>query len=458
MATTTILADSTKAPNALLEDAGITDRWGTSIADYQSLFDPPLLKPVQAAITTGVDAGITLYTFGVTGVIKIFDLLANPAASLTFIGDLYQKLYEPLLRIVPARAIVMLALGILLLTISIRGSNSNGATLFSDLRKALVSMVVGAFAVALAARPTALMEKVASVLTELTGQVVGGAESADPSAMFDTIYRPLLGRVLFGNVPDSSLEAWSKAMASGSGNLAEMGLPSEPTAGTLMGVFGLAISIAPALLFALAALLVAYWHLTISLAYWIPLPWVAAWSIAQNKDFRLLGRFLGNAVARALMALIIIAYALAMMVITGMVVGALLDRDGSLGSVLGFLGAQGLFIVLNMSMGIYGLAIIGLFFISSKKGALAKTLRLTATKGAMSAMGAEDGGGLSRQREMLDAAAAPGVIDRMEGRVGQAVSNKLGLGRPAPVSGVEPAAASRELPATTEPNSAPAPR
>lgn len=457
MATTTILADSTKAPNALLEDAGITDRWGTSIADYQSLFDPPLLKPVQAAITTGVDAGITLYTFGVTGVIKIFDLLANPAASLTFIGDLYQKLYEPLLRIVPARAIVMLALGILLLTISIRGSNSNGATLFSDLRKALVSMVVGAFAVALAARPTALMEKVASVLTELTGQVVGGAESADPSAMFDTIYRPLLGRVLFGNVPDSSLEAWSKAMASGSGNLAEMGLPSEPTAGTLMGVFGLAISIAPALLFALAALLVAYWHLTISLAYWIPLPWVAAWSIAQNKDFRLLGRFLGNAVARALMALIIIAYALAMMVITGMVVGALLDRDGSLGSVLGFLGAQGLFIVLNMSMGIYGLAIIGLFFISSKKGALAKTLRLTATKGAMSAMGAEDGGGLSRQREMLDAAAAPGVIDRMEGRVGQAVSNKLGLGRPAPVSGVEPAAASRELPATTEPNSAPAP-
>src|SRR5699024_3239784 len=127
---------------------------------------------------------------------------------LTFIGDLYQKLYEPLLRVVPARAIVMLALGILLMTISIRGSNSNGATLSSDLRKALVSLVVGAFAVALAARPTALMEKVASVLTELTGQVVGGAETADPSAMFDTIYRPLLGRVLFGNVPDSSLEAW----------------------------------------------------------------------------------------------------------------------------------------------------------------------------------------------------------------------------------------------------------
>lgn len=457
MATTAILAGADKAPNALLEDAGITDRWGTSISDYQSLFDPPLLKPVQAAITTGVDAGITLYTFGVTGVIKIFDLLANPAASLTFIGDLYQKLYEPLLRVVPARAIVMLALGILLMTISIRGSNSNGATLFSDLRKALVSMVVGAFAVALAARPTALMEKVASVLTELTGQVVGGAETADPSAMFDTIYRPLLGRVLFGNVPDSSLEAWSKAMASGSGNLAEMGLPSEPTAGTLMGVFGLAISIAPALLFALAALLVAYWHLTISLAYWIPLPWVAAWSIAQNKDFRLLGRFLGNAVARALMALIIIAYALAMMVITGMFVGALLNKDGSLGSVLGFLGAQGLFLVLNMSMGIYALALIGLFFISSKKGALAKTLRLTATKGAMSAMGAEDAGGPSRQREMLAAAAAPGMIDRMEGRVGQAVSDKLGLGRPAPVSGVQPAAASRELPATTEPNSAPAP-
>lgn len=457
MATTAILAEATKAPNALLEDAGITDRWGTSISDYQSLFDPPLLKPVQAAITTGVDAGITLYTFGVTGVIKIFDLLANPAASLTFIGDLYQKLYEPLLRVVPARAIVMLALGILLMTISIRGSNSNGATLFSDLRKALVSLVVGAFAVALAARPTALMEKVASVLTELTGQVVGGAETADPSAMFDTIYRPLLGRVLFGNVPDSSLEAWSKAMASGSGNLAEMGLPSEPTAGTLMGVFGLAISIAPALLFALAALLVAYWHLTISLAYWIPLPWVAAWSIAQNKDFRLLGRFLGNAVARALMALIIIAYALAMMVITGMFVGALLNKDGSLGSVLGFLGAQGLFLVLNMSMGIYALALIGLFFISSKKGALAKTLRLTATKGAMSAMGAEDAGGPSRQREMLAAAAAPGMIDRMEGRVGQAVSDKLGLGRPAPVSGVQPAAASRELPTATEPNSAPAP-
>lgn len=461
MATTAILAEATKAPNALLEDAGITDRWGTSISDYQSLFDPPLLKPVQAAITTGVDAGITLYTFGVTGVIKIFDLLANPAASLTFIGDLYQKLYDPLLRIVPARAIVMLALGILLMTISIRGSNSNGATLFSDLRKALVSLVVGAVAVALAARPTALMEKVASVLTELTGQVVGGADSADPSAMFDTIYRPLLGRVLFGNVPDSSLEAWSKAMASGSGNLAEMGLPSEPTAGTLMGVFGLAISIAPALLFALAALLVAYWHLTISLAYWIPLPWVAAWSIAQNKDFRLLGRFLGNAIARALMALIIIAYALTMMVITGMIVGALLNKDGSLGSVLGFLGAQGLFLVLNMSMGVYALALIGLFFISSKKGALAKTLRLTATKGAMSAMGAEDGGGLSgqgnagRQREMLDAAAAPGVFDRLEGRVGQAVSNKLGLGRPAPVSGVETAAASRELPAATEPNSAP---
>lgn len=160
--------------NLFVGPFGLTDKFGTNIANYDLRYDPGFLDiPSQAAaIFTGLLYHLILLPVSALG-LKAMELVMSPDSVLTPLSNLYRRLVDPIFEIVSFPLLAILAVGILFVYISfdtIRYTSS----FRQDSERIIVGVALAFVAVVLARDPFGPVAFVLRSLREIIRDMTRG--------------------------------------------------------------------------------------------------------------------------------------------------------------------------------------------------------------------------------------------------------------------------------------------
>lgn len=409
--------------NLFVGPFGLTDRFGTNIANYDLMHDVGFLDiPSQAAaIFTGLIYHLVLLPIAALG-LKAMELVVSPDSLLTPLSELYRRLVDPIFDIVSFPLLAILAVGILFLYISfdtVRYSSS----FRQDSERVIIGTALAVVAVVLARDPFGPVAFILRSLRDVIRDMTRGTDTSLQSNTVDSFLAPITQSLSFGApLSDTSCaQQWSEA-------LRRPGLEvtcEQPLTDVGFGMAGSALlgTIAALALIAFAGLAIFRMAVHLFGGTWrlAVIPYAVLMTIVQRRQYMKISNLLGMAAAHFVMVLVVMVLSLiGPPLFTAFMASIVEDDRGSSGRMA--------ISMVVMALGYAAMTYL-LHRVSQSSGTLARTLRLSSNRNLNSHFGAPGGssvGGysmLNPRKEDLAGAQASAVAGGAKALMGKVTGN-----------------------------------
>lgn len=358
----------------------IQDRFGTSAWDYEIL--------IQAGLNPGKNIMYAVISIIYHLLIRPWVIVSAWATELatgengasSWLFNAYQKILEPVTRIVNVGYLAVLAVSILLVYIS--WERKSAKSFGNDLGRFFTGLSLGIVAVYLATNPFRPMEKIFGFVRDLSGDMAKVAGGGQPANIVDYFLAPITqistyGRAING---DMQMKRWSEGLGLGrkadtiNKSLGEpfQELAKEPSFSYLGLEFFAVLAVIALLVFTAVAVFRFAIHLFHASWRSVAVIFVILWAIVKRRRYEEIGNFLGMTAAHTIMASLIFSL---MQMLPPIGFAAMSAATGTRAATN---GASAVSIITTFVVYVFSTWL--LIKLSSSTGAIARALRLGSTK------------------------------------------------------------------------------
>lgn len=358
----------------------IQDRFGTSAWDYEIL--------IQAGLNPGKNIMYAVISIIYHLLIRPWVIVSAWATELatgengasSWLFNAYQKILEPVTKIVNVGYLAVLAVSILLVYIS--WERKSAKSFGNDLGRFFTGLSFGIVAVYLATNPFRPMEKIFGFVRDLSGDMARVAGGGQPANIVDYFLAPITqistyGRAING---DMQMKRWSEGLGLGrkadtiNKSLGEpfQELAKEPSFSYLGLEFFAVLAVIALLVFTAVAVFRFAIHLFHASWRSVAVIFVILWAIVKRRRYEEIGNFLGMTAAHTLMASLIFSL---MQMLPPIGFAAMSAATGTRAATNGASAAS-----IITTFVVYVFSTWLLIKLSSSTGAIARALRLGTTK------------------------------------------------------------------------------
>lgn len=358
----------------MFESLGVTDKYGTNIGKYQMMFDPgtfSFLSQLAAALTGLVYSLLVLPPSALAT--WIADRTSNPEKMFGGLADAWSKMVGPLYDLVPIPALVMLAVAIPLVVVGFSRKSTPYDAVRADFGRLARAALIGALLVVVARNPIEPVMMSLDFVTSVMRDVFTTTNSnGEVNSNADVFLAPLTQISNFGaTLTDSCAASWSAALNAGGDSAPTcVGDVKNVSWNQLPAALAAALVATLQLVFQIMAFALMYWHFLLTMVSVSVLVYSAAVSLMRRHNYDLLSRNFAHTAANLIMLLIVALLAVAgpgaMTALSADILGEGRSGLAQTAGIIGMLFAQ----VIG-----YVLIIYVLYKLTSRTGALAKTLR-----------------------------------------------------------------------------------